>query len=140
MTRRQRPSPVDLERLIAKLREVLEGRVRAAFLFGGRAKGYVLKGDIDIAVLFGRRYDLYELGALVVDIADALGVDEEKIDILVLDDAPPELVLKALDGLPILPVRPVLIFELRLAALRELLDIREGLRYVEARIGRGEAR
>ena len=34
----------NVELLLAKLREVLEGRVRAAFLFGGRAKGYVLRG------------------------------------------------------------------------------------------------
>lgn len=116
------------ERMAAKLREVLEGRVKAAFLFGGRAKGYVLRGDVDVAVFFGRPYDLYELGELVVDMADALGVDEGLIDILVLDHAPPELVLEALEGLPILPVKPLLAFELRLRALRELLDLREGLR------------
>jgi len=36
------------------LREVLKGKVKAAVLFGGRAKGYSLKGDYDIAVYFGR--------------------------------------------------------------------------------------
>ena len=114
----------DVELLLAKLREVLEGRVKAAFLFGGRAKGYVLRGDVDVAVFFGRPYDLYELGELVVDMADALGVDESLIDLLVLDHAPPELVLEALEGLPILPAKPLLAFELRLRALRELLDTR----------------
>ena len=41
---------IPLEDVLNKLREILKGRVKAAFLFGGRAKGYVLRGDIDIAV------------------------------------------------------------------------------------------
>ncbi|MEM3677930.1 MAG: HepT-like ribonuclease domain-containing protein [Candidatus Bathyarchaeia archaeon] len=41
---------------------VLKGRVEAAFLFGGRAKGYSVKGDYDVAVYFGRPFNLYELG------------------------------------------------------------------------------
>ena len=122
-----RPRPEEAKNIVEKLRDVLEGRVKAAFLFGGVAGGYVLKGDIDIAVFFGRPYDMYELGALVVDIADALGVDEELIDLLVLDGAPPELVLEALDGLPILPGEPALVFELRSAAMREHLDLVEGM-------------
>ena len=114
--------------VLSKLREALRGRVKAAFLFGGRAKGYVLRGDVDVAVFFGRPYDLYELGELVVDLAEALGVGEELVNLTVLDSSPPELVLEALDGIPILVEDPALVFELRLRALREYLDLGEDLR------------
>jgi len=45
---------IPLEDVLNKLREILKGRVKAAFLFGGRTKGYVLRGDIDIAVRYSR--------------------------------------------------------------------------------------
>lgn len=70
-------------------------------MFGSRATGYLMKGDYDIAVCFGRLHDLYELGELVVDIADALEVDEEQLHVISLDSATPEMVLKALEGKPI---------------------------------------
>jgi len=63
-----------------------------------------------------------------VDLAEALGIKEELVDLAVLDNSPPELVLEALNGIPILVEDPVLIFELRLRALMEYLDLREDLR------------
>ena len=51
------PSLADLAE---RLHNVFKGRVKAALLFGGRAKGYSMKDDYDIAVYFGRSYDLYE--------------------------------------------------------------------------------
>jgi len=109
------------------LRKVLEGRVDAALLFGGRAKGYSMKGDYDIAVFFGRPYDLYEMGRLVVDAAKALGVREDAVDLLVLDSAAPELVLEALEGEVIFTRNRYALFELRLRALMEYLDLRSGI-------------
>jgi len=64
----------------------------------------------------------------VVDLAEALGVGEELVDLLALDDSPPELVLEALEGIPILVEDPALVFELRLRAMMEYLDLREGMR------------
>jgi len=38
---------------------------------GGRARGYALRGDYDVAVLMEQGCDLYKLGELVVDAAEA---------------------------------------------------------------------
>ncbi|MEM1589374.1 MAG: HepT-like ribonuclease domain-containing protein [Candidatus Bathyarchaeia archaeon] len=40
--------------LRGSLRELFKGKVRTAFLFGSRAKGYSFKDDYDVAVYFGR--------------------------------------------------------------------------------------
>ena len=109
------------------LHKVFKGRVKAALLFGGRAKGYSLKGDIDIAVYFGRTHDLYELGELAVDIAKALNVREDQLDVVSLDSATPEMVLEALDGELIYVDDDYTLFELRLRALMEWLDLRSGV-------------
>jgi hypothetical protein len=109
------------------LHKVFKGRVKAALLFGGRAKGYSLKGDYDIAVYFGRTYDLYELGELAVDIAKALNVREDQLDVLSLDSATPEMVLEALDGKLIYVDDDYTLFELRLRALMEWLDLQSGV-------------
>jgi predicted nucleotidyltransferase len=109
------------------LQEVFKGRVKAAFLFGGRAKGYSLKGDYDISVYFGRPHDLYDLGELAVDIAKALNVDEYKVDIVELDSAAPEIVLEALEGIPLFVEEDYAVFELKVKAILALLDIRSGI-------------
>ncbi len=113
---------------LEKLRHILQGRVKAALLFGGRAKGYMLKADYDIAVYFGRDYSLLELGALAIDIAQALKVDEDRIDLICLDTAPPQLTLEALQGTPIIVDSQETILELKLRALTSLLDIEEAKR------------
>ena len=109
------------------LREVLKGKVKAAVLFGGRAKGYSLKGDYDIAVYFGRPYTLYEVGRLVVDMARALKVPEEEIDVLIMDSAEPKLVLEALEGKQIYIEDPYVLFEVKMKTLIKYLDIRSWL-------------
>lgn len=109
-------------KIVERLRDVLAGRVRLAYLFGGRCKGYALKRDYDIAVLMPENYTLFDLGLLQVDVARALGVEEEAVDLFCLNDAPPRLVLEALDCIPIVK-DPIEAFELRLKALREILDL-----------------
>jgi len=118
-----------LEELVSKLREVLRSRVLLAYLFGGRAKGYTLRGDYDIAVLMPEGYTLFDLGTLQVDVARALGVDEELVDIVCLNSAPQELVVEALSGVPIVE-DPVVRLEVEVKALRELLDMRESMKLV----------
>jgi len=98
---RKAVDPSSTPDLFGNLSRVFKGRVKAALLFGGRAKGYSMKGDYDIAVYFGRPYDLYELGELLVDIAENLKVDEDEVDVVTLDSVSPEIVLEALDGKPI---------------------------------------
>lgn len=41
-----------------------------------------MKGDYDIAIYFGIEHSLYDIGELLVDIAKALGVEEEDIDFI----------------------------------------------------------
>jgi hypothetical protein len=65
------------------LKKTLKDRVKSAFLFGSQVKDYTLKGDIDVAVYFGRHPDPYEVGALVSDIHEALR--RKDVDVLILD-------------------------------------------------------
>ena len=121
------PPTEDIAETVEKLRSVLSGRVLLAFLYGGRAKGYTLKGDYDIAVLMKPQCDLYELGGLVVDVAKALGVPEESIDIVCIDMLPPEHVLEALSGVPIIIDDPAQFFDLRYRSILQLLDLEEDI-------------
>ena len=114
-----------VDEIVDRLREVLKGRVKAAFLFGGRIKGYTLKGDYDIAVYFGRDYGLLELGELVIDIANALKVNEDKVNVVCLDSADPELILEAVQGIPIIMDSQETLVDLKVKALINLLDVRE---------------
>jgi len=121
------PPSGEIGELVEKLRSVLKGRVKLAFLYGGRTMGYSLKGDYDIAVLIEHGCDLYRLGELVVDIAKTLGVPEENIDIVCLDALPPEHLLEALGGVAIVS-NSALLFELRYRAMLQLLDLEENSR------------
>ncbi|MEM2740183.1 MAG: HepT-like ribonuclease domain-containing protein [Candidatus Bathyarchaeia archaeon] len=119
--------PEAVKSIIVRLSEVLKGRVRAAFLFGGFVKGYSVKGDYDLAVLISRDCSLLELGLIQVDVAEALGVGEDLVDLLCLNWAPPKLILEDLEGLPIVVEDPVEILELKVRSVVELIDIEEGL-------------
>ncbi|MEM2935655.1 MAG: HepT-like ribonuclease domain-containing protein [Candidatus Bathyarchaeia archaeon] len=112
------------------LREVLKGKVKVAVLFGGRAKGYQMKGDYDIAIYFGRSYDLYEVGGLVVNMARALKVSEEEVDVLVMDSAEPNLVLEALEGKRIYAEDQYVLFEVKTKALIKHLDMQSWLHHI----------
>ncbi len=108
---------------LTKLRGVFRGKVKVALLIGGRAKGYSMKGDYDIAVFFGRPFNLYELGSLLINIAKALNVSEDQIDLINLDSASPEMMLEALSGKIIYVEDEYILFELKFKALIELLDM-----------------
>jgi hypothetical protein len=125
------PPSEDTDLLVEKLRQVLKGRVAIALLYGGRTKGYTLKGDYDIAVLMEPRCDLYKLGKLAADIAEALGVPEEKVDIVCLDSLSPEHALEALDGKPIIVESPAQLFELKHRVMIQLLDLEEDMKTIE---------
>lgn len=122
------PPPVEIAE---KLGKILIDRVKIALLFGGRAKGYSMKGDYDIAIYFGREHSLYDMGELLVDIARVLGVEEEDIDLLCLDSTTPEMVLEAVEG-KILYLEDInTLFEVKLKALMEMLDIQSGIQAIK---------
>lgn len=121
----------ELEAIVEKLRRALRGRVKVAYLYGGRAKGYTLKGDYDIAVLIKGGCDPLKLGELQVTVAEALGVNEDMVDVTCLDASPPKLVLEALEGIPIID-NPPEVFNMKLKALRLMLDMQEAERHLNA--------
>ena len=123
------PSSEGVIEVVKKLRTVLSGKVMPAFLYGGRAKGYTLKGDYDIAVFMEPHCDLYKLGELVVDVAKTLEVPEENIDMTCIDMLPPEHMLEALSGIPIIIEDPTLFFELKYRAMLQLIDLEEDIIY-----------
>ena len=120
-------NPTSTAEVTISLSEVFKGRVKAALLFGSRAAGYSIKGDYDIAVYFGRPYDLYELGELAADVAEALKVREDQLDLIDLDSATPEMTLEALDGKLIYLEDEHILFELRVKAFMESLDLLDGI-------------
>ena len=117
--------------MVEKLKRALSGKVTLALLYGGRAKGYALKGDYDVAVLMERGCDPYKLGGLAVDVAEALGVPEELVDVVCIDALPPEHALEALSGVPVIVSNPALLFELKFKVLLQLLDMEEGVKICE---------
>ena len=125
----------DFMTVVERLSKVLRGRVRAAFLFGGKVKGYRLKGDYDLAVLMPKNYSLLDLGLIQVDAAKALGVDESLVDIVCLNEVSPMLVVEALEGIPILVEDQAEILELKLRTLTELIDLNESWKHTSYESG-----
>jgi len=74
--------------------------VLAALLFGSRARGSAAEGsDFDIAILAERPLALEELEAIAAELAAALGVPADKVDVVDLQAAPNELLYKVIrDG------------------------------------------
>jgi len=82
------PQVTELSRRLEKV--FRKHNVKFAFLFGSIArKGF--GRDYDIAVYMDLK-NLLELGELIVDIAEALGVNEDRIDLVHLNTAPPNII------------------------------------------------
>ncbi|MBO3802832.1 MAG: DUF86 domain-containing protein [Candidatus Brockarchaeota archaeon] len=123
------PEPV--EDLADKLREALKGRVKLAFVFGSKAKGYDLKGDVDVALYLGRPPDPYEVGGLVSDIQESLG--REDVDILVLDSCDSvALAYEAVQGKPIMG-DDIEILQLKTKIASQYLDYIEKLGMIKSK-------
>ena len=69
-----------------------------AYLFGSRARGTARRGsDYDFAVLFARDdVSVEEEIALALGLAEALGVPSDKVDVVALNRADPELIARVL--------------------------------------------
>jgi len=72
--------------------------VDVAYLFGSRARGdFTEESDLDFAILLSRNFnDPYDFVRLIADLAMALGVKDEKINLVVLNDASLELAYKVI--------------------------------------------
>jgi len=86
------------ESIIADLAEFFKSfdEVEVAAVFGSLARNEPQARDVDVAVKFSERSDLLSLGFLVSQMAKALGVSEDCIDIIDLDYANPALLFKVL--------------------------------------------
>ena len=117
------------------LRGVLKEKVRLAFIFGSQVKGYRLRGDVDVAVYFGRQPDPYEVGGLVFDIQESLG--REDVDVLVIDGCDRvALAYEAVQGKPILGSQAE-ILQLKTKIASQYMDYKHKLNKIKAVIAKG---
>ena len=79
-------------------KEVFErNQVKLAYLFGSRARGASrYDSDYDFAVLLGRKTTVKDEIKLSLDLARAMDVPVDKVDVVALDAANPELVYRVL--------------------------------------------
>jgi len=111
-----------LEELIPKLRRFFEERsdVLMAIIFGSSLKRSLVR-DLDIAALLERRLDLMSLCKLIARLEELTGVP---VDLAPLDEAPPAIVLKALQEGRIIFARDKQIYpELLKRAIAEATDL-----------------
>jgi predicted nucleotidyltransferase len=90
--------PLGSERVTGVLKR--HPSVLAALLFGSRARGSPAEGsDFDIAILAEQPLTLEELEGIAAELAAALGVPADKVDVVDLQAAPNELLYKVIrDG------------------------------------------
>ena len=111
-----------LEELIPKLRRFFEERsdVLLAIIFGSSLRRSLVR-DLDIAVLLERRLDLMSFCKLIARLEELTGVP---VDPVPLDEAPPAIVLKALQEGRIIFARDKQIYpELLKRTIAEIMDV-----------------
>lgn len=100
-------------------------RIAYALVFGSRARGTAQPGsDVDVAIGFaaGARPELMELGLLASDLEKAAG---GRVDLVLLDEAPPGLAYRVFrDGRPIVVRDGAALAARRARAILEYLDFR----------------
>jgi len=115
-----------------RLREVFERhKVKFAFLFGSRARRGESR-DYDIAVSVEVKSAL-DLGRLLVDVAEALGVHEDLVDLVHFDTAPLSVILTILEEGELLYGDPDEAYHALFKRYVEFLDINEVLKRVVGR-------
>lgn len=124
------PGQIGIEELRVRLRPVFERHgVKFAFLFGSRARKGVGK-DYDIAISANLRSAL-EIGGLIVDIAEALGVSEDLVDVVHIESADASILYSVIsDGVVIYGNEDEAVNYLWRRYL-ELLDINEYVNHLE---------
>jgi len=101
-------------------------RVRFAFLFGSRAREGEGR-DYDIAVSMDAKSAL-DLGRLLVDIADALGVHEDQVDLVHVESAPQSVILTILNEGKLIYGNPDDAYQALYKRYIEILDVNETYR------------
>lgn len=117
--------PSDIEELISKAKNVLEGHnnIVFAYLFGGLAKGRVSPiSDIDIAVYLKDTENLLEVKLEILSLlSEVLNTDE--IDLVILNSAPLPLKARIIQNKKLLVDKdPYLRYSFESLTLREYFD------------------
>ena len=117
-------SEEDRRRLIERLRLLLEGRVRLAYLFGGITRRRRVR-DVDVAVYATPPFSLERLLSVGAELEIALGVP---VDLVQLQDLDPSFRLRVLrSGIPVILDKP-LHYRLISQAISEIEDIKISIR------------
>jgi len=118
---------VEVDRVAKVAREVLERFefIEAAVLFGSvLRRGFVR--DVDVGIIVSREISVKELNEVASALEQALGIP---VDLVVLNDAPPLLRLKALtEGLKLIVKDKRKLFFIASESFMELEDVKEKLR------------
>jgi len=122
--------PIDRERVVEKLSRLFSrlSDVKLAILFGSTARGSEHPRDIDIAIKFSRRKSFLDLAELVSLIARELGIGEDLVDVVDLDEAKPILLLRILREGVILKgdqERLTELFERASRGIDQLIEVRQ---------------
>jgi uncharacterized protein YutE (UPF0331/DUF86 family)/predicted nucleotidyltransferase len=123
-------------------KEVFErNRVKLAYLFGSRARGASGSGsDYDFAVLLGRRTTVGDEIKLALDLARALDVPVDEVDVVALDAADPELIYRILkEGRPVYALSEEERKRWERHALIETLDLRDFYEFQMERLKRPDS-
>ena len=118
---------INLENIITSLRNFLEKKpdILIAILFGSATRRNLVR-DLDIGMHFKKKPDLMEICKLIVELEDLIGIP---IDLIPLDEAPPELLQKIITQGIIVTVKDArLPSELTKKALAEIMDTKLKLR------------
>jgi len=118
----------ELRELAEKVRGVLEtkGFVAFAYIFGSRVRGgYMVKGDVDIAIYAGRDLSWRELVEMANELEDLVG---SRVDLVDLGTAPLTLAHEVVKtGIVALDRDPGRRVEYEVKVLREYLDLKSRL-------------
>ena len=117
-------SEEDRRRLIERLRLLLEGKVRLAYLFGGITRRRRFR-DVDVAVYASPPFSLERLLSVGAELEISLGVP---VDLVQLQDLNPSFRLRVLrSGIPVILDKP-LHYRLISQAISEIEDVKISIR------------
>lgn len=125
--------PISVEKLGALLKPLLDNYgVRYAILFGSSVRGNEKSKDIDIAVSM-EKPDLLNLGKLLVDIADVPSVHEDRVDLVLLENATLYLIHSIIMEGKIIYGDKNLAYSELLRKYLEYLDINQTFKFAESK-------
>jgi len=124
--------------VIAKLKSFLLGYDNAifAFLFGSYAEGSVTRdSDLDIAIFFNSRPDIYMRNELRGELEKMLG---KTADLVALNDASPVIRMQVLrKGILLVNKYPMVYNEFFVNTIKEYYDLKQNRKQIEENIFKG---